>query len=86
MANTKSAKKQIRKIKSKTSVNRYWKVSIKDSVKKLNEAIEKKDKKGIMDLLGKSKSLIDKSAQRNVIHKNKARRMKSNLQQKVNKI
>jgi len=86
MANIKSAKKQVRKIKRRSSINNYWKTSVRTSLKSFQKAIDKNDKTSIIDLLKHSKSLLDKAAQRNVMHKNKASRIKSNMERAALKI
>lgn len=83
MANTKSAKKEIRKTKRKTSVNKYWKNTLKQALRALSNNIYKKDKENAQKTLNTVKSVVDKAAKNKVIHKNKAARVKSKLESKV---
>lgn len=82
MANTKQAKKMIRKTAKRTIYNRWWKSQIKDAYKSIvtliagnqaNSEVTDETKKAISTLQKKA----DKAAKRNIIHKNKAARIKS---------
>lgn len=82
MANTKQAKKQVRKIKSKTAYNKWWKSKVKDAVKALmniasSDTTERKAK------ISQLQKTIDKAAKNGVIKKNKAKRMKSQATKKA---
>ena len=68
----KAAKKALRSSRKKYEHNQ----EIKKSLKK---AIKKTDEKNI----GTTFSMLDKAAKKNVIHKNKASRLKSRLAKKV---
>jgi small subunit ribosomal protein S20 len=81
MANTKQAKKQVRKTKVKTAYNRWWKTKVKEAVKALmgvasSDTTERKAK------ISQLQKTIDKAAKNGVIKKNKARRMKSQASKK----
>ena len=82
MANIKSAKKRIRQTAKRRRRNLAAKRAVKDSFKKAVAAIAKKDP-GAKELIKKAVSIIDKAAQRGIIHKNKAARKKSRLLKKV---
>lgn len=77
MANTKQAKKMIRKTKTKTAYNRWWKGIVKDAYKSFLNS-EKKNEAFVA--LQKS---IDKATKNGVIKKNKANRMKAQAAKKI---
>ena len=78
MANTKQAKKMIRKIKSKTAYNRWWKGKVKDAYKTLITSLSTTD----MTVFQRS---VDKAVKNGVIKVNKANRMKSQTAKKLTK-
>lgn len=81
MANTKQAKKMIRKTERNTRYNKWWKAKIKEALKDLGvitakpsiTADELKAEKA------KVQKVIDKAAKNKVIHQNKSNRMKSKI-------
>lgn len=79
MANIKSAKKRIKQTVKKTNYNNYWRKAMKKAI----SAFEKSNAKDKTNSLNIAKSVIDKSAKKRVISKNKASRIKSRLQKKV---
>jgi small subunit ribosomal protein S20 len=85
MANTKSAKKQIRQSARKKANNLFWKKKIKSVTKTLRETMETKN--GNTDILVKEQSglqkVLDKAAKNRVIHRNKASRLKSRYAKKI---
>ncbi len=83
MANTKSAKKRVRKTARQTSRNNFWKKRIHSSLKELKILLSKGDKKGAQKTYLVFQSLVDKASQRKVIHKNKAARLKSRITKKL---
>ncbi len=86
MPNTKSAEKKLRQDKKRTLINNRYREAIKRTKKQLRKAIEKgMDKAKIKELLEKFYSVVDKAAKRNVVHKNKAARLKSKATKLVNK-
>ena len=74
MANTKQAKKMIRKTVKKTKYNRWWTSRVKNAVKALNTNKDASKTPELMTLLQKT---IDKAVKSNVIHKNRGNRIKS---------
>lgn len=70
----KSAKKKLRKDRSKTLINLEYIKSYKLAIQAVKKGAEDK-----RDLISKAYSKIDKSAKRGVIHKNKANRLKSRI-------
>ncbi|AXT63127.1 30S ribosomal protein S20 [Aquimarina sp. AD10] len=75
MANHKSALKRIRSNETRRLRNRYQHKTTRNAIKKLREA----DKKEAETLFPTVISMLDKLAKNNVIHKNKAANLKSQL-------
>jgi ribosomal protein S20 len=78
MANTMSAKKNIRSSLRKKDHNQSWKRTIRELVKSIKEGISSKSAPA--DLNNKLHALqkaVDKASKNKVIHKNKANRLKS---------
>ncbi len=69
---TKSAKKKLRKDKVRTQENKKIENLFKSAVKKAQKSRTEKSVKDAM-------KLVDKAAKKNIIHKNKAGRLKSKL-------
>ncbi len=86
MPTTKSAKKRLKTDKKKRTRNIRVKKSLKVLVKNLNQTIELKKEEEVKEALGKAGSALDRAASKGVIHKNTARRKKSRLARKVNKL
>ncbi len=83
MANLKSAKKAIRQTKRRTAHNLEKKIKLKKAIteiKKLITAGKEEDAKKKVSALQK---ILDKSAKTNLIHTNRARRLKSRLTKKL---
>jgi small subunit ribosomal protein S20 len=78
-----SAIKQSRKSKRAELRNQSVKSKIKTLVKKVEEAVSKKDKKLAQELLNIAFSEWDKAAKRNVIHSNAASNQKARLSRLV---
>jgi len=76
MANIKSAKKRIKVIEKKTERNKAQKSELKTYIKKY-------DAKPTADLLSHCTSLLDRAVSDNIIHQNKANRMKARLAKKL---
>lgn len=83
MANHKSALKRIRSDKDKTQRNKYQHKSTRTAIEKLRATTDKKE---ASSLLLYTLSMIDKLAKNNIIHKNKAANLKSQLTRKVNSL
>jgi len=86
VANTKSAKKQIRNSYRKWLHNRYAKGKMRAALKQVRQAIVAGDAVQAQSLMPAAASQLDKAAKKNIIHKNKAARLKSRLMQKINAI
>ena len=83
MANTKSAKKMVRKIVRKTAVNKVRKTQMRTQVKKVEEAITAGDKSAAVAAFKAAEPQLAKSAQKGVIHKKTASRKVSRLAARV---
>jgi len=81
MANHKSALKRIRSNETKRIHNRYYAKTMRNALKAFRELT---DKAIVAEKLPVMVSLIDKVAQKNIIHKNKASNLKSKLMRKLN--
>ena len=58
MANTKSAKKMVRKIEKRTSINRMRRSTVRTSIKKAEKLIESGDKENAKTALGPASTLL----------------------------
>ena len=86
MANTFSALKRVRMTKRKTQVNRLRKSRLRHQVRAMRRLLEQKDGKAAQDILGKTFSLIDRSAKWGIIKKNTAARYKSRITLRLKKL
>lgn len=87
MANTKQAQKAIRKTKTKTSYNKWWKTQVRGAYKNILELI--KENKPMEEILKSASTLqkkTDKAAKANVFAKNKASRIKSVVARKIKEL
>ena len=82
MANSKSADKRARQNKSRYELKHAQRSIVRSAVKKIIKDVENKDK-NLADNLKLAQSTIDKIADKGVIHKNKAARLKNRLNRKV---
>ena len=76
MAHHQSAKKRNRQTETRKELNKYYAKTMRNAVKKLRLTAEKP---AAEELYPKVVSMLDKLVKRNVIHKNKARNLKSKL-------
>ena len=84
MANTDSAKKNIRASLRKKAHNLMWKRSVKDLVKSLKDGIKaKKPVEELNKALTALQKAADKAVKEKVIHKNKSNRLKSLYARKI---
>jgi len=86
MPRTKSAKKQLRKNLKRREINRRNLSRLRTYIRKLRRAIEAGDAQLARELLPQTVSIIDKSIQKGVIHRNAAARYKSRLTTLVNRL
>ncbi len=83
MAHTLSGAHNIRKNAAKRSRNKVVKSSLRTQMKKVLVAVGKKDKKASTEELSRAYGLLDRAAQKGVLHANAAARYKSRLADKV---
>jgi small subunit ribosomal protein S20 len=86
MANTSSARKATRVIARRTEVNRARRTIMRNSVRKVEEAIASGDKDMAAAALKEAEPVIIRSAQKGVVHRNAASRKVSRLTQRVAKL
>jgi small subunit ribosomal protein S20 len=77
MANTKSAKKEARKSVKRTLHNKDIKTRLKSLTRNARAALEGDDVSSAQKAVSEAVSAYDKAAKSNIVHKNKARRIKS---------
>jgi small subunit ribosomal protein S20 len=83
MANTKSAEKRNRQNVQARERNRSHRSHLRSAIKKLRTALSTGDAKQAKALLPETLGVIDKTAQKGVIHDNTASRYKSRLTKQV---
>ena len=83
MANTRSAKKMVRKIAKRTAVNRSRRSRMRTFVRKVEEAIASGDRAAATAALGAAEPEIMRAAQKGIVHKNTASRKVSRLAHRV---
>ena len=83
MANHKSAIKRIRSSETKKLRNKYQARTVRNALKAFRSET---DKKKAVEQLPKMASMLDTLAKKNLIHKNKASNLKSELAVHVNKL
>jgi small subunit ribosomal protein S20 len=86
MANTKSARKATRKIARRTIINKARRSVLRNSVRKIEEAITKGDRTAAMAAFKDAEPAIMRAAQRGVVHKNNASRKVSRLAHRIAKL
>ena len=86
MANTKSARKATRKIARRTIVNKTRRSLLRNSVRKIEEAIASGDRTAALAAFKEVEPVIMRSAQRGVVHKNNASRKVSRLSHRIAKL
>ncbi len=83
MANTKSAKKMVRKIATRTEVNKSRKSRIRTFTRKVEDAVTSGDKKAAVAALKAAEPEIMRGVTKGVTHKNTASRKVSRLAARV---
>ena len=83
MANIKSAKKRVLQNEVRRVRNVAQRSAMRTQVKTLLKAIESGDTGNVSEIFNKTASILDRSARKGLIHKNKAARTKSRLNKKV---
>jgi small subunit ribosomal protein S20 len=83
MANTKSAKKAVRQIDRRTSVNRQRRSKMRTFLRKVEEAISSGDQGAAKSALAAAEPILMRAAQKGIVHKNTASRKVSRLSARV---
>ncbi|MEZ5891148.1 MAG: 30S ribosomal protein S20 [Xanthobacteraceae bacterium] len=86
MANTKSAKKATRKIKSRTEVNKGRRSRMRTYVRSVEDAIKSGDKAAAAAALKAAEPVLVRAAQKGVVHKRTASRKVSRLTRRLAKL
>jgi small subunit ribosomal protein S20 len=85
MANKKSSKKDLRRTAKRTVRNKTTKTALKTYVKKAKLAAAGEDQQSATAALSLAQKMLDKAAQRGIIHKNQAARRMSRVAKAANK-
>ncbi len=83
MANHVSSLKRARQTITKTAINRANKSKLRGALRLMREALAAGDKKTLVDVYRATVSVLDKSVQKGVLHKNTASRYKGRLNARV---
>ena len=86
MANTKSARKATRKIARRTAINKSRRTTLRNSVRKVEEAIASGDRNAAVEAFKNAEPAIMRAAQRGTVHKNTASRKVSRLSHSIAKL
>ena len=86
MANTKSARKATRVIARRTEVNKARRSLLRNSVRKVEEAIQSGDRNAALSAFKAAEPVIVRAAQFGVVHKNNASRKVSRLAHRIAKL
>ncbi len=83
MANTRSAKKMVRKIETRTQVNTARRSRMRTFIRKVEEAIASGDKKAAAEAFKAAQPEIMRAASNGVLHKNTSARKVSRLSARI---
>jgi len=83
MANTKSAKKAARQTERRTAINRTRRTRLRSVVRKVEEAIAAGDRSVALAAMAEAEPVIVRAAQKNIVHRNAARRKVSRLAHRI---
>ncbi len=83
MANTKSAKKAARQSARRTVVNKARRSRLRSAVRKVEEAISAGDRALALAAMAEAEPVIVRAAQKNIVHRNAARRKVSRLAHRI---
>jgi small subunit ribosomal protein S20 len=83
MANTRSAKKMVRKIERRTAVNTARRSRMRTFIRKVEEAIQSGDKDAAREALRRAQPEIMRAASKGVLHRNTSSRKVSRLSARV---
>jgi len=83
VANHVSSLKRARQTITKTAINRANKSKLRGTLRAMREAIAKGNKEGLVETYRTTVSVLDKSVQKGILHKNTASRYKGRLNARV---
>ena len=83
MANSAQARKRARQSEKQRMHNTSLRSTLRTAIKKVRKAIEAGDKAAAQTMLQSSQAVIDRIADKNIMHRNAASRNKSRLAQAV---
>ena len=83
MANTRSAKKMVRKIARRTEVNTARRSRMRSYIRKVEEAIAAGDQAVAQEAFKQAQPLVARGAQKGVLHGNMASRKLSRLAKRI---
>ena len=86
MANTKSAKKMVRKIERRTARNRDQRSKMRTFIRRVEEAISAGDKTAAETALRSAQPMIARAGQKGLLHKRNASRKVSRLAKRISAI
>ncbi|SDH47069.1 SSU ribosomal protein S20P [Alteribacillus persepolensis] len=86
MPNIKSAKKRVLINETQREKQQAFKTAMRSAIKEFNKKADNKDVEGAKELFQLAVKKVDKAAGKNMIHKNTAARVKSDMQQRLNDI
>ncbi len=86
MANHKSALKRIRQTARRYERNKAGRSRLRTKLKSFRSAVAANSKEEVEQLLRSTMSLVDRSVQKGVLHRNKANRIKHSLHIAANKV
>jgi small subunit ribosomal protein S20 len=84
MPNHKSSEKRVRQSEKRRLINRSNRTKVRTYIKKVRTALDSGNTDEIQQVLPAAISVIDKSVQKGVLHKNAAARYKSRLTVRAN--
>ena len=84
MPNHKSSEKRVRQSEKRRNINRGHRTKVRTYIKKLRTALDSGNNENIKEIMPEAISVIDKSVQKGVMHKNAAARYKSRLTVQAN--
>lgn len=86
MPNMKNAKKAVKVISKRQENNNEYTASMKTAIKKVEKAVEAKDKTAASEALKVAIKKIDKATSKGAVAKNNSARNKSRITKKVNEM
>jgi small subunit ribosomal protein S20 len=83
VARIKSAVKNIRKNRTRNTINRARRSQLRSQIRKIRDLLARKDADGARGSLSATTSVIDRSKRKGIIHRNAAARLKSRLARRI---